>query len=266
MSARRKRGHGGGHEEGHADERWIVSYADMLTVLMCLFLVLFAMSSIDANKYAQLRDSLATGFGTTPSTNVDSAIGVIVEPQYVGKQGVGFTSAVTDQTSLQQAKKEVATFEAIVAKVNAGLKSQGLQDQVSFQIDQRGLSIKLIGGQAFFAPDRSELLPAALATVETIGPTLLGLPNEISIEGHAASDPAAPTDWDLAASRSTAVLRHLVESDGVDATKISAVSFGSARPVPGDYAVQRRVDIVVLSDLPEAAKAPIPKVVASPSG
>jgi len=173
---------------------------------------------------------------------------------------------VTDQTSLQQAKNEVATFQAIVAKVNAGLQAKGLQDQVGYQIDERGLSIKLVGGQTFFDPDRSELLPAALATVETIGPTLVGLPNEISIEGHAASDPQSPTDWDLAASRSTAVLRHLVELDGVDATKISAVSFGSARPVPGDYSVQRRVDIVILSDLSDAAKALVPKVVASASG
>jgi len=269
MSTRRKRGHKGGHDEGHPDERWIVSYADMLTVLMCLFLVLFAMSSIDANKYAQLRDSLATGFGTTPSTNVDSAIGVIVEPEYVGKEGVGFTSAITEQTSLQQAKKEVATFEAIVAKVNSGLKAQGLQDQVGYQVDGRGLTIKLIGGQTFFEPNRAELLEAALATVQTIGPALQGIPNQISIEGYADPTPASPpyaSNWELAGARSTAVLRYLVEVDGLDPSKISAVSFGSARPVPGDLSLSRRVDVVVLSDLPEAAKALVPKVVATTSG
>jgi chemotaxis protein MotB len=173
---------------------------------------------------------------------------------------------VTDQTSLQQAKDEVATFKAIVAKVNAGLTAQGLQDQVAYQVDERGLTIKLVGAQTFFEPDRAELLPAALATVETIGPALLGLPNEISIEGHAASDPKAPTDWELAGARSTAVLRHLVEVDGIDATKIAAVSYGSARPVPGDYALSRRVDIVIFSNLSDAAKALVPQVVATTSG
>ena len=126
--------------------------------------------------------------------------------------------------------------------------------------------IKLVGAQTFFQPDRAELLPAALATVETIGPALLGLPNEISIEGHAASDPKAPTDWELAGARSTAVLRYLVETDGLDPTKIAAVSYGSARPVPGDYALSRRVDIVIFSDLSDAAKALVPKVVATTSG
>ena len=267
MSGRRRK-HKGGHEEAHADERWLVSYADMITVLMCLFLVLFAMSSIDANKYAQLKDSLATGFGTTPSTTVDSAVGVIVEPQYVGKEGVGFTASVTDQTSLDKAKQEVATFDAVIAQINAGLATQGLQDQVAYQIDQRGLTIKLVGGQTFFDSNSADMLSAALATVETIGPVIARTPNDISVEGHADPTPASPpyaTNWELAGARSTTVLRYLVESDGVDATRISSVSFGSAHPTPGDDAASRRVDIVLLTAIPDAASSLIPDVVANPA-
>ena len=272
MSGRRGRGHKGGahHEEGHADERWLVSYADMITVLMCLFLVLFAMSSIDADKYAQLKDSLATGFGTTPSTDVDSAVGVIVEPEYVNKEGIGFTSDVTDQSSLELAKDEVATFKSIAAQISQGLASQGLSEQVDFTIDERGLSIKLAGGQTFFDLNDAELLPTALATIQTIGPVLAGVPNQISVEGHADTTPAgAPyaTNWELAGARSTAVLRYLVESDGIAPDRISSVSFGDARQTPGDSAANRRVDIVLLTTLPPAAAALIPTAVStSPKG
>ena len=271
MSGRRGRGQRGGaqHEQGHADDRWLVSYADMITVLMCLFLVLFAMSSIDADKYAQLRDSLATGFGTTPSTNVDSAVGVVVEPQYVNKEGIGFTSDVTDESSLELAKDEVASFKAVAAQITAGLQAQGLGDQVAFTIDERGLTINLSGGQTFFDLNRAELLPAALATIETIGPVLAGQPNDISVEGHADTTPAgAPyaTNWELAGARSTAVLRYLVETDGINPARISSVSFGSARPSAGDAALNRRVDVVLETNLPPAAAALIPTVIGTHPG
>jgi len=265
MSRRRGRGHKGGHEEGHADERWLVSYADMITVLMCLFLVLFAMSSIDADKYAQLKDSLATGFGTTPSDDVDAAIGVIVEPEYVSEEGVGFTSDVTDESSLEKAKDEVAQFQEIIDAITANLTAQGAQDQVSFAVDQRGLTIKLVGGQAYFAGDSADLEPAAHATIAAIGAGVAGIPNLVSVEGHVdpygRGTPSA-ADWYLAGDRSTAVLRELVDNNYVPGAHISAVSFGGYHPVVAEKSGQnRRVDIVVLTDLDAESAALIPSVV-----
>lgn len=265
MSGRRGRKHKGGHEEAHADERWLVSYADMITVLMCLFLVLFAMSSIDADKYAQLKDSLATGFGTTPSDDVDSAVGVIVEPEYANEEGIGFTSDVTDESPLEEAKDEVASFQAIIDAISANLAAQGAQDQVSFAVDQRGLTIKLVGGQAYFAGDSADLQPAALSTIAAIGAGLVGIPNMVSVEGHI--DPygrgvPSSADWYLAGDRSTAVLRQLIDGNYVPGPNISAVSFGGYHPVVGEKsALNRRVDIVILTDLDAEASALIPSVV-----
>jgi len=267
--SRRGRGHkGGGHaDEGHADERWLVSYADMITVLMCLFLVLFAMSSIDADKYAQLKDSLATGFGTTPTTEVDSSVGVIVEAKFVDKEGIGFTAADTPQDSTkQQAKKEVAQFDSLVTQITANLAAQGLQDQVSFSIDERGLTVKLLGGQTYFAGDSALLQSTALTAIDAVGTALAGIANHVSVEGHI--DPygqgsPALNDWELAGARSTAVLRRLVETDIISPDRISSTSYGGVRPViDGESALNRRVDIVVLTDLPAAAAALIPEVVA----
>ena len=265
--SRRGRGHkGGGHEEGHADERWLVSYADMITVLMCLFLVLFAMSSIDADKYAQLKDSLATGFGTTPSTEVDSAVGVIVDPELVDSEGVGFTDSDTmEQTDKEAAKKEVAQFDALVAQITANLAAQGLQDQVSFAIDARGLTVKLLGGQTYFAGDSAYLQPTAITAIDAVGAALTGIPNHVSVEGHI--DPygqgsPALNDWELAGARSTAVLRRLVETNVIAAERISSTSYGGVHPeVAEESALNRRVDIVVLTELTGSAASLIPEVV-----
>jgi chemotaxis protein MotB len=98
---------------------------------------------------------------------------------------------------------------------------------------------------------------------------LATVPNEISVEGHADTTPAgAPyaTNWELAGARGTAVLRYLVETDGIDPARISATSFGSARPSPGDPALSRRVDIVLLTNLPDAAAALIPQALAASGG
>ncbi len=262
MSRRRHKG-GEHHAEGHADERWLVSYADMITVLMCLFLVLFAMSTIDANKYAQLKDSLATGFGTTPSTSVDSAVGVIVEPEYVSEEGIGFTSDTTDQSPLEQAKTEVAQFQEIIQQVDAALTAQGLQNDVQYQIDEKGLTIKLVGGQTFFGSNSAVLLPEAQSAIAAIGSAIVSTAEELTVEGFADPTPASPpfaTNWELAAARSTAVLRYLVERASIADTRISSVSYGSSRAEPGDLALNRRVDIVLHSALDPNAASLVPDV------
>ena len=261
MSRRRHKGEH--HGEAHADERWLVSYADMITVLMCLFLVLFAMSTVDAAKYAPLKDSLATGFGTTPSDSVDAAVGVIVEPEFVNEEGVGFTSDVTDESPLEEAKNEVAQFQEIIEKVNAALTAQGLEDAVEYQIDQRGLTIKLVGGQTFFGSNQASLQPGSVDAIAAIGSALASTTEEISIEGHADPTPASPpwaTNWELAAARSVTVLRFMTERVGIAEARMSAVSYGSSRAIAADDAGSRRVDIVLHSTLSTEAQELVPDV------
>ena len=83
-------------EAHHVDERWMASYMDMVTVLMCLFIVLYAMSTVDANKFEKLRNSLATGFGTVASETVDTASGTVVPPEFVDKDLEAFAAVQPD--------------------------------------------------------------------------------------------------------------------------------------------------------------------------
>jgi chemotaxis protein MotB len=267
------------HEEHGPDERWMASYMDMVTVLMCMFIVLFAMSTVDAKKFDLLRNSLATGFGQTDIGKVDSAKGTIIDPTKASKSGESFgagpqtaqaaAAAAAAKADAAAAVKEVDSIKNLEARVSSSLAVQGLQGTVQFTIDQRGLTIRLVDQQAFFAPNSTVLTGSAPRVLDTIAPILSATGEDIAVEGHAdsrATLPPFPTNWELSSGRAVSVLRRMVESGGVDAARIGAVGYGSSRPLslgtaPADFAQNRRVDIIALSNASESVRALIPDVV-----
>ncbi|WP_175007695.1 flagellar motor protein MotB [Cellulosimicrobium sp. TH-20] len=265
MARRRRGGHGGGggggggHDTGGSG-RWMVSYMDMVTVLMCLFIVLFAISSVDQGKYQELKSSLAEGFG-----NVEDAAVVEEVVENPAEEPVDV------ETDLERALQEVSDLAALRDTMARDLAAQGRSDTVRFDIDERGLTVRLVSADTFFSPGSAELTQEARGVLDVVGPTLAPTAHEIRIEGNADYTSTVtsvfPSNWELSASRATAVLRHLVEQDGLAEHRIAAVGFGSARPLaegtsPEALAMNRRVDIMVLSSAPEAVRALIPQVLA----
>jgi chemotaxis protein MotB len=247
-------GGGGGH--GGGDERWMASYMDMVTVLMCLFIVLFAMSTVDQEKYWALKNSLATGFGAESSETVDTASGVVVPAELVDSEGEGFAG-------MSRAESEIADLQALQQAILGQLETAGSADSVEFAYDERGLIVRLTGGQTFFDTNSAVLAPQAPDILRVIGGALATTGYEVQIEGHADSrQPTGlyPTNWELSAARATSVLRFLVEQGGIAAARIGSVGYGDARPIVAgttaeELAANRRVDIVVLSDEPEEVRA-----------
>ncbi|MCU1523263.1 MAG: hypothetical protein JWO18_157 [Microbacteriaceae bacterium] len=239
----------------------MASYMDMVTVLMCMFIVLFAMSTIDQNKFDKLRNSLATGFGVTNIGKLDLAQGTIVPPSQADDKSQSFANG-------QAAIKEVQNLKALQDSISAALAAHGLAGTVQFQLDERGLTIRLVDSQTFFTPNSTALVGVAPSVLDTVAPILASAPYNISVEGHAdLRQPQSPfpTNWELSAGRAVQVLRRMVESGGVSPEKIGAVGYGSSRPLasgtaPEDLARNRRVDIVVLSNASEAVRALIPDV------
>ncbi|MET0975529.1 MAG: flagellar motor protein MotB [Leifsonia sp.] len=272
MSRRRRRALDTGGEF-HADERWMASYTDMVTVLMCLFIVLFAMSTVDQAKFTALKNSLATGFGVVDEGKVDTASGVVVPAEQVEHDAEGFVgpAEVAEPTDLEKAEVEVDALTHLRDQLYAALDARGLASDVTFTIDQRGLTIGLIGWETFFQPNSDALGGPAISVLDTIGPILTPTPYEVSVEGHAdfrGTSFPFPTDWELSSGRATQVLRRLVEVGGIPGGRISSVGYGSARPAAtgpteSDAAQNRRVDIAVLSTMPDDVRAKIPEVLAS---
>jgi len=265
MRGHRGRRHRHEEPEEHNDERWMASYMDMVTVLMCMFIVLFAMSTVDANKFEQLRNSLATGFGQKEVGRIDTATGTVVPPDKVRADAEGFSD-------LELAKRELADLEELQKKIEAGLTQKGLQGTVDYQIDQRGLTIRLVNAQTFFEPNRVELVGVAPQVIDTISAALAPSSYSVSVEGHAdIRQPQAPypTNWELSSGRAVQVLRRMIDVGGVAPAAISAVGYGDSRPLddgstPEALSRNRRVDVVALSQAPESVRALIPGLLALP--
>ncbi len=257
MSVRRRRRVS---EEGHSgpDERWMASYLDMITVLMCLFIVLFAMSTVDAEKFKELANSLATGFGKETSETADVAQGVIVPPESADEDG----TALAAESIVQQAQEEYDDLAALRDRLHQALALQGLEAAATFRIDELGLTVGLVSAETLFATNSTKLSDRALAVLSAIGGVLTQVPNQISVEGHAdyrAPTGPFPTNWELSSGRATQVLRYLVEAQGMPPTNLRAVGFGDSRPVTNgvtdaELAADRRVDIVVLSAADEEVR------------
>lgn len=290
----RGRARGGGDEEHVNHERWLVSYSDMITVLMALFIVLYAISQVDQQKFEELRMSLAAGFGdgtvsqsvldgtegtldgvsaTTDQPDAGTA-GIVDADAGLGSQAAQPTSIPTGDTSsvdpalVAAAQAELAHLEQVKAQILAALSANGLADAVRFRIDERGLVLGLIADDVFFAPASAELTDTARQVLDLAAPTLVSLGEQISVEGHANIIPVSgryPTNWELSSDRATQVLRHLVEADGLPGPRVMAVGYGDTRPlVEGStddaLTANRRVDLVILSGAPEAVRNLLPAV------
>lgn len=239
----------------------MASYLDMITVLMCMFIVLFAMSTVDQQKFQALSASLATGFGQEKTDDVDVSQGVIVPAEMLDEKGEGFADV-----ELSAAQKEFDDLSALRDRIRDALAQQGLADSATFTIDARGLTISLVSAETFFATNSSMLSGVAVDILDTLGAVLTTIPNQISVEGHADNrQSVAPfaTNWELSSARATQVLRHLVESCGIAPAVIQSVGFGDARPVAEGASAEalaknRRVDVVVLSDADEEVRQLLP--------
>jgi chemotaxis protein MotB len=280
MSAGHGRKKKGGHEEEHENhERWAVSYADMMTVLCALFIVLYSMSQVDQTKYEALAKSLAEGFNNKSASILDGSDGVL-DAEVAGSTEqppapVAAPAAVDDATAaspadLAAAVAEVSRLEEVEAQIEARLASVGMAEQVRYVIDERGLVMGLVANDVYFDDGSAVLQPAANTLLDAAAPVLVAIPDQISVEGHANVIPASgryATNWELSADRATQVLRRLVETDGLPGGRISATGYGDTRPLdpgssPEALAANRRVDLVVHSSLPETVRGLIPAVVA----
>ncbi len=291
------------HEEHVNHERWLVSYADMMTLLMVLFIVMFAISQVDQRRFDQLKDGMAAGFGATASPFEGSqgamdgqgaqafeqaspdlsspqpqslarsqsqarsqAQGARPEPQDVGVQTSAARRAVeaeqrTDDEAV--ARHEVDHLRRIQRRIEKVLASKGLLHDVSIAIDERGLAISMVSRHIVFAANRADLTPRGRLVLEVLSPIIRGLPNRVEVDGHTnqvkVKPKYYPTDWELSAARAVNVLRYLDEHGRVPASRLTAVAYGHERPLrdpslPGAAALNKRVDLIVVSTAPERSR------------
>ena len=221
--------------EGHENsERWLLTYSDMITLLLVFFIILYALGRTDAVKFKQFSDSMGVAMGS----------------KYV----VGNSPGTSFLDLNAAASREQGQMQDIKTKIQQKINKNNLQGTVKVFLDERGLTIRVEEG-LFFASGSDQLNPNAKNVIAMITNTLNELPdNYVRVEGHTDNVPIHtskfPSNWELSASRATNVVKQMIIS-GFNPTYLSSAGYGEYRPVadnstPAGKQSNRRVDIVLL--------------------
>jgi chemotaxis protein MotB len=274
MSAGGGRKRGGGEVEN--EERWLLTYSDMITLLMALFIVMWAISSVNISKFNQLKAALQSAF----SAKVLQANNSILSGQQAPFDQDGSPIQPLDQSSSASQVVQVKSIaQNIQTKISTQIQTQAaLQDQdnlmhiqtlvrqwarehdltkiVKADIEERGLVVRLLTDNVLFGSGQGSLQPTALPLLGEIA-KLLAAPdivNPVRVEGNTDDRPIHsaqyPSNWELSSARADAVLEFLLQR-GVVPTRLSAVGYGDVNPIAKNTtatgrAANRRVDIVIL--------------------
>jgi chemotaxis protein MotB len=220
--------------EGHENlERWLLTYADLITLLLAFFVVMYSMSQIDAKKFGKMAEALN---------------GVL-------KGGDNVIKAGTDNSKTGHGLLKLGSLNMIQKQIEEKFKDVGKENTVKTEITERGLVVHIMES-ALFREASASLEPKAVETLDLIAEKVAGLPNHIRIEGHTDDRPittvAYPSNWELSSARATAVVRYFINSHAIAPDRISALGYGEYRPVRPNNSIEnraqnRRVDVVVLT-------------------
>ncbi len=252
------------HEEPDNHDRWLVSYADFITLLFAFFVVMYAISSLNEGKYRVLSNSLTGAFGkvmTVQPKPVDAHTEQLIklDPLPVVKNRIseGLRKERTQMTTM--AKDILTALEPLVR-----------EGKVRVTQTSRGITIE-INASLLFAPGDANLNLDSVQALKAIAGVLKNDNHPIQVEGHTDNVPIKnstfPSNWELSAVRASTVARLLTEN-GVDEMRVTAVGQGAKLPVSDNDTVDgrarnRRVSVTILAVLPEPV-VEVPIVPAAP--
>lgn len=222
--------------------RWLLTYADLITLLLCFFIMMYTLSQADAERFRSLARELGQIFSERPAP------------------GEG----------LRRLEERIEDY----------IERKGLEGWVKAEREERGLVIRIMT-TSFFKEGSAELTQDMKAVLDELAPMLKELPNFIQVEGHTDNKPIRNehfrSNWELSVARATEVVRYLIQQHGIPPERIAAIGYGEYRPIaPNDTelgrAKNRRVEIVILergggqgahrlqgvlgTDIPHGGKAP----------
>ncbi|MDI3477399.1 MAG: chemotaxis protein MotB [Thermoanaerobacterium sp.] len=227
--------HDDDEEKKENSERWLLTYSDMITLLMIFFIVLYTISTVNSQKFQQIAASLGKTFDGTN----------YVVGQYSG-------NSILDSIKTANNANTNNTIESQLDKL---IKQNNLQNMVTYKVEERGFVISL-NDTLLFDTGSADVKPDQKATLIKIGNILKTMPNYIRVEGYTDDVPINNSqfhsNWELSVIRATNVVEILVNDVKIDPAKISAVGYGEYRPiVPNDSdknrQLNRRVDIVIMN-------------------
>lgn len=227
-----KRKHQAEEPENH--ERWLLTYADLITLLLGLFVILYAMSKIDSAKYAELISALSGVFGGP-------------------KQGIVTGNAGIVNTPVAMLRTE---REHIEQELRQALHLNLPNGPVTITNDERGVTVHILE-EMLFASGSAEFKQSSFATLDTLAAVLKTLENDVRVEGHTDDVPIHtalfPSNWHLSVARAVNAGYYLIEKHNIAPERVSVVGYSEYRPLVLNTSVEnrsrnRRVDIVIITE------------------
>lgn len=265
MAAKRHKKH---HEEEHEnEERWLVSFADMMTLLFCLFMVLFAISSVNTSKFEALQRSLQDAFsgavlsgGKSMMASGSSASQTDVpspEPPLPAMRpltSLNNDTAKTDAEKEKAAQQEEQEFRRLKRRIDKLSKDAGVRGQVRVTVRRNGLVVQMLTDKVFFDSGQAVLKPGARRLVEKIGGVVRDeRRHPVVVAGHTDSQPISgsvyPSNWELSGARAGAVVR-VFAGEGVLSRRMTLAGHASQEPIATNSTSEgrsknRRVEVVL---------------------
>ncbi|KLU62015.1 motility protein B [Peptococcaceae bacterium CEB3] len=266
-------------------DRWLLTYADLITLLLIFFVVLYSISKIDANKFQSIAESLSRALGGGTPARIEISRSVSgpklltsgnppAQTSSSGPENQDKTPAGANQSLSRSAaqgqgnvSQENMTIQEIKAKLDKFAAANHIQTTLVSSIEERGLVIS-IQDTLLFDSGSAEITPRARAILEQVSSVLAPVPNYIRVEGNTDDLPIRtaqfPSNWELSVLRATNVVRILAGDGNISPDRLSAIGYSKYRPIASNdtlagRAKNRRVDLVILRtkyDLTEPAAAP----------
>jgi len=243
-------GHGHGAGAGDNQDRWLISYADFITLLFAFFVVMYAISIVNEGKYKVLSDALGSAFGGNPETpQASSAIDSLP------------LSGIIARKRAEAAKREKERMNTLARDLNNSLLPLIESGKVRVVQSGRGVSVE-INASVLFAEGQAALGEESRDTLGTVASLLKNDPHAIEVEGHTDNVPIAstlfPSNWELSAVRASSVVRLFIDN-GIAPARLTAIGKGANQPVASNddeagRARNRRVAVTILTAVPTAAE------------
>jgi len=204
---------------------WLMTFGDMMALLLTFFVLLISLSDPDPGKYDQAMKSIAEALGAAP---------------------------VSTEKMMVAEKESAASFENLGSEVKEIINEGNLQDVVEVKVNEKGIVLNIVGG-ALFRAGKATVSKGIKPMILEVGLMLKKLPYKIIVEGHTDNTKSKsrvyPSNWELSAARAAAVVRVMVQEVGVDPGRFSAVGYAQFRPLyaqtKANRAKNRRVEIII---------------------
>ncbi len=261
-------------DEGGGDDssRWLGTYGDAITLLMAFFVMLYAMSEVDAAKFEAFVAGLQDPFGNTAASDglLDMSPGIVgdagdtvpgdttnpIDEQLSSLLPVPEREPDPDQPPADMATQDVRQLEGVRAAIEASLASAGMLDLADFRFDTRGLVMSLATDNVLFASGSTAISPLGRELVAAVAAPLRGFGNDVFVEGHTDDVPLdrrGYSNWNLSTDRAVAVVELILADHGFDPDRLGAAGYADNRPLTANdsdagRATNRRVDILIVAE------------------